>query len=74
MAQVIDLRRAVGKRVRDRRLQLRWRPEKLADEVGISVATLSRLERGVRLPRVENLVAISRVLGLSLDDVTSIPD
>ena len=49
-----------------------WSREKLAGEVGLNYFTLQRIEAGRRLPRVEHLVAIAELLGLSLDDLLSV--
>jgi transcriptional regulator with XRE-family HTH domain len=57
----------VGERIKERRLKLGWTQEKLATEAKISTGFLSDLERGERNVSAENLLEISRALGVSLD-------
>lgn len=49
----------------ERRLSL----EQLADEVGISVSQLSRIERGLRQPTLANLRALSERLHVQVQDL-----
>ncbi len=63
----------VGPRLRtlrqDRGLTLR----ELADETGISVSTLSRLESGRRRPTLEQLLPLARAHRVSLDELVDAP-
>lgn len=69
MTDLTVMRQLIGMAVRARRRELGWRPERLASVVGVSVMTVSRLERGVKLPRAETLLAIARELEISLEAV-----
>ncbi len=45
-----------------------WSQEKLAREAGISYNTLIKIERGgIKNPRLETLIKLAKVLGVSLD-------
>ncbi|MEJ2857173.1 MULTISPECIES: helix-turn-helix domain-containing protein [unclassified Saccharothrix] len=45
----------------------------LADETGISVSTLSRLEAGLRRPTLEQLLPLARAYGVTLDELVDAP-
>lgn len=53
-----------GEAVRAAREQLGWSPERLADEVGCSVTTLNRWERGRQQPARVAVKALARTLGV----------
>src|SRR5947209_2169382 len=57
----------VGDRIKARRLELGWTQDHLALKAGISKSFLSDLENGKRSVGAENLLDISRALGVSLD-------
>ena len=57
----------VGHRIRERRRELAWSQDVLAQKAGISKSFLSDLENGKRSVSADNLLDISRVLNLSLD-------
>ena len=59
----------LGARIRTRRQQLGWTQEQLSDRVGISKGFLSDLENGKRSVRAENLLDLSRALGVSIDQL-----
>lgn len=61
----------VGPRLRAVRLSKGWTLSDLAERVGMSVSTLSRLEAGKRQASLELLVPIVRQLGVSLDNLVS---
>ena len=47
-----------------------WSQEKLAREAGISYNTLIKIERGgIKNPKIETIIKLSRALGVSLDDL-----
>ncbi|MBE1489467.1 helix-turn-helix domain-containing protein [Plantactinospora soyae] len=64
---------AVGPRLK----QLRQRREvtlaELAEETGISISTLSRLEAGLRRPTLEQLLPLARAYGVTLDELVDAP-
>jgi transcriptional regulator with XRE-family HTH domain len=57
----------VGERIKQRRLELTWTQDQLAQKAGISKSFLSDLENGKRSVSADNLLDIARVLGVSLD-------
>ena len=58
---------SVGERIRNRRLELGWTQERLAESAQISGGFLSDLETGKRNVGAENLLGIAKALGLTLD-------
>jgi transcriptional regulator with XRE-family HTH domain len=58
---------ALGDRIKQRRLELGWTQDALAQKAGISKGFLSDLENGKRGINAETLLDIGRVLGVSLD-------
>jgi transcriptional regulator with XRE-family HTH domain len=70
-ARVID---AVGPRLRALRLRRGTTLARLADETGISVSTLSRLESGQRRATLELLLPLARAYQVPLDDLVGAPE
>jgi transcriptional regulator with XRE-family HTH domain len=64
---------AVGPRLRALRRQRGTTLAQLADETGISVSTLSRLESGGRKPTLELLVPLARAYRVPLDELVGMP-
>ncbi len=68
----------LGNRIREERLRLNLTQEKLAESVSITSAYLGQIERGERGVKLDKLVAIARVLGVTVDfllkDYISSPD
>lgn len=60
---------SVGPRLRALRLEAGLTLSDLAEQTGISVSTLSRLESGGRRPTLELLLPLARAHGLALDDL-----
>jgi len=58
---------ALGQRIRQRRTELNWTQDALAQKAGISNGFLSDLENGKRGVSAETLLDLARVLGVSLD-------
>ena len=50
-----------------------WRLVDLAERTGISVSTLSRFETGLRLPRLDQAVALAAAYGVTLDALAGWP-
>lgn len=61
----------MGKRIVARRKQLNLSQENLSEQTGLSVQAISTAERGTKALRPENLLKISRILGVSADYLLS---
>jgi transcriptional regulator with XRE-family HTH domain len=59
------LARAVGQRIRYRRLRRRWSQPKLAEATGLSVSFISDVESGQRSMSVDSLVVFAAALDIS---------
>lgn len=57
----------LGERIRERRLQLHWTQDALAEKARLSKGFLSDLENSNRSIGADRLLDLARVLGLSLD-------
>ncbi len=68
----MDIRRRVGRNIKQARAAKGWSQEELADQVGIHRTYVSGLERGVRNPTITVLEKMARPLGVTpgslLDD------
>ena len=69
-----DTLRRVGSRLRQLRLEREATLVDLAEETGISVSTLSRLESGQRKPTLELLLPLARAHQVALDELVDAPD
>lgn len=58
---------AIGKRISERRKQLGFTQEQLAEQMEVSIQMISNLERGIKAIRIENLVRLSQILKISTD-------
>jgi transcriptional regulator with XRE-family HTH domain len=64
---------AVGPRLKQLRMRRDITLTALADETGISVSTLSRLEAGLRRPTLEQLLPLARAHGVTIDELVDAP-
>jgi transcriptional regulator with XRE-family HTH domain len=64
---------SVGPRLRTLRKQRQTTLADLAQETGISVSTLSRLESGDRKPTLELLLPLAKAHGVTLDELVDAP-
>ncbi|WP_327299114.1 MULTISPECIES: XRE family transcriptional regulator [unclassified Streptomyces] len=64
---------AVGPRLRALRRERDITLARLAEETGISVSTLSRLESGRRKPTLELLLPLAKAYGVQLDELVDAP-
>lgn len=62
-----DYKRDMGHRIKYQRKLLKFTQEEMAEQLGISVKHFSEVERGLTGLSIENLVKLSRILGMSLD-------
>lgn len=61
----------LGKRIREERLRLNLTQEHLAEEINISTAYLSQIERGERHITLDKLIPLAERLGVSVDFLLS---
>lgn len=64
---------AVGPRLKQLRARRDITLSELAEQTGISISTLSRLEAGLRRPTLEQLLPLARVHGVTLDELVDAP-
>lgn len=64
---------AVGPRLKRLRLRRDITLAALAEQTGISVSTLSRLEAGLRRPTLEQLLPLAAAYGVTLDELVDAP-
>jgi len=64
---------AVGPRLKQLRQRRDITLNDLAEETGISISTLSRLEAGLRRPTLEQLLPLARAYGVTLDELVGAP-
>jgi transcriptional regulator with XRE-family HTH domain len=62
-------RRLLGEAVRAARKQAGFSQEKLAEKANLSTVFISRVERGVESPSLDNLVRIARAAGVQVRDL-----
>lgn len=59
----------LGNRIRDRRKELRFTQEQLAESIEMSVAFVGHIERGTRKLSVETLCKLCDALNMRTDEV-----
>lgn len=64
---------AVGPRLKELRQRRGITLNELAEETGISISTLSRLEAGLRRPTLEQLLPLARSYAVTLDELVDAP-
>lgn len=57
----------IGKRISERRKVLGYTQEQVAEMMDVSVQMISNLERGNKAIKIDNLLKISSILGVSTD-------
>lgn len=62
MSAIQKHRRLLGEAVRAKRKEAGFSQEKLAENADLSTVFISRIERGVESPSVDNLVKIAKAL------------
>ena len=65
---------AVGPRLKQLRQRRDITLSDLADETGISISTLARVEAGLRRPTLEQLLPLARAHGVTLDELVDAPE
>jgi len=69
MSAIQKHRRLLGDAVRARRKKAGFSQEKLAENADLSTVFISRIERGVESPSLDNLVRIAKALGVRARDL-----
>lgn len=64
---------AVGERLRERRRELKMTLQQVADAAGFSVGFISQIERGITVPSLTSLVAVSRALKADIGSFFQLP-
>lgn len=64
---------ALGPRLKQLRQRRDVTLSDLAEQTGISISTLSRLEAGLRRPTLEQLLPLARTYGVTLDELVDAP-
>ena len=62
-------RRLLGEAVRTKRKKAEFSQERLAEKADLSTVFISRIERGVESPSVDNLLKIAKALGVRVRDL-----
>ena len=62
-----DLLKDIGNRICTKRKQLGLTQEQVADKMDVSIQMISNLERGNKAIKIDNLIKISEILGVSTD-------
>lgn len=66
-----EIEAQVRVRLRERRVELGWSIDDLAERSLINASTISRIETGNRRPGLNHLVPLANALGLSLDELVA---
>ena len=64
-------RRLLGEAVRATRKKAGFSQEKLAERASLSTVFISRIERSVESPSVDNLLKIAKALGVQVQDLVA---
>ena len=62
-------RRLLGEAVRAKRKEAGFSQETLAEKADLSTVFISRIERGVESPSVDNLARVAKALGVRVRDL-----
>lgn len=65
----MDIKRAVGRRIKTVRQGKELTQDQLAEQVGLSPKYISGIERGVENPTMDNLIRLAKVLGVEPYDL-----
>lgn len=61
--------KALGRRVRAKRLAIGWTQEYLANEIDVSTSFVGHIERGTRKASIDTLVALANAMQVSTDEL-----
>lgn len=65
----MNIKKSLGRRMRELRLKRNMTQEKLAEKTGLSVTFVGLIERGENIPSVKTCNRIAKALGVSLDEL-----
>lgn len=65
----MDIKKNLGKRLKELRINRNLTQEQLAEKTGLSVTFVGLIERGINIPSVKTCNKIARALGVSLDEL-----
>jgi len=71
MSAIPKHRRLLGEAVRAARKEAGFSQEKLAEKADLSAVFISRIERRVESPSVDNLLKIAKALGVRVSDLVA---
>lgn len=57
----------LGKRIKDKRLELGFTQEQLGKMLGVSKVSVCNWEKGIKYPSTENLIELSKQMSVSID-------
>ena len=69
MLSIQKHRRLLGEAIRAARKEAGFSQEKLAEKADLSTVFISRIERGIESPSVDNLVKVARALRAQVRDL-----
>jgi transcriptional regulator with XRE-family HTH domain len=64
-----QLKKQFGKRVQSLRLSAKMTQEQLANEVGVTIESISNIERGIYGPTFDNLEKIANALKVTVNNL-----
>lgn len=64
-----QLKEDFGKRLQSLRLEAKMTQEQLADQVGVTIESISNIERGIFGPKFDNLERIADALNISVKEL-----
>jgi transcriptional regulator with XRE-family HTH domain len=70
----MDVRMDLAANLRRLRKEHRWSQETLADLAGLHPTEVSRLERGLREPRLRTVVQVAEALSVPVQELLTAPD
>lgn len=63
------LNSSIGRKIQNRRRELKLTQEKFAEKMGVSINYIGMIERGIRIPKLETFIQIANTLDVSTDDL-----
>ncbi|MBW2106708.1 MAG: helix-turn-helix transcriptional regulator [Deltaproteobacteria bacterium] len=66
---MVDIKKKLGTKIFESRKQAGLTQAKLSEKAGLSIDSISRIERGIRSPSFESLENIAYALGLEIKDL-----